>query len=127
MYIQIENARIIVSEPVPNAKTPEKNPHWFFVRQPMLMYKNGETYPDKFNLSLTVESSKANADKVEPFPAGYYVLDEEAFHQVASAANREPEMSCNFRKIRLMNEKELEFFGLSDKSKADPLAKKFGA
>lgn len=126
MYIQVENPRIIVDD-APNKDNPALR--WYFVRQPLLVYKHGESYPDKSKLMLTITASKDEADKVEPFKAGFYVLDDEAFQQVSSGRGREPELTCNFTKLRLMNEKELEFFGLSDKSKPavnDPL-KKFGA
>ena len=126
MYIQVENLRVEI-ESVPNSKTPEKHSHWHFVRQPLLMFKNGETYPDKTKLMLTIASSSKEAEEVKPFPSGFYVLSDDAFSLVASGANREPELSCNFTKLRLMTHKELELFGLSEKSKFanDPL-KKFG-
>ncbi len=116
MYIQVEIPRTNI-ESVPNRKTENDNSHWYFVRQKLLMFKNGESYPDKANLMLTIVSSKKEAEEVEPFPLGFYVLDDDAFHQVATGANREPELTCNFTKLRLMNEKELDFFGLSEKSK----------
>lgn len=128
MYIQVESPRVIVEE-VPNRNL-EKNPNlnWYFIRQPLLMFKHGESYPDKAKLMLTIAASQKEADEVKPFPAGYYVLDDEAFYQAASGANREPELTCNFTKLRLMTDKELEFFGLSEKAKnTDPIAKKFGA
>lgn len=126
MYIQVENPRTNV-EAVPNRKkqTENDNSHWYFVRQKLLMFKNGESHPDKANLMLTIAQSQKEADDVIPFKEGFYVLDDDAFHQVSSGANREPELACNFTKLRLMTDKELEFFGLSDKSKPanDPLKK----
>jgi hypothetical protein len=122
MYIQVESPRIIIDE-APNKDNPEL--HWYFVRQPLLVYKHGESYPDKSKLMLTITASKAEAEKVEPFKSGFYVLDDEAFQQISSGKGREPELTCNFTKLRLMNDKDFEFFGLSEKSKVahDPLKK----
>lgn len=127
MYIQVEAPRVEIDS-VPNSKTPDKHSHWHFVRQPLLMFKNGENYPDKTKLMLTIASSEKEANEVKPFQSGFYVLADDAFSLVSTGANREPELSCNFTKLRLMTDKELEFFGLSEKSKPanDPL-KKFGA
>ena len=103
MYIQVESSRTIV-EQVPNRKklTDADNSHWFFIRQSLLMFKHGESHPDKAKLMLTIAASEKEANDVKVFQPGFYVLDDEAFHQVSSGANREPELTCNFTKLRLM-------------------------
>lgn len=80
MYIQVENPRTNV-ESVPNRKrqTESENSHWYFVRQKLLMFKHGESHPDKANLMLTIAASQKEADDVIPFKEGFYVLDDDAF------------------------------------------------
>jgi hypothetical protein len=122
MYFQVESPRTNI-EDVPNKS--DANLRWYFVRQKLLMFKAGETHPDKAKLMLSICSSEKQANDVKPFEAGFYVLDEEAFHLNATAANREPELACNFTKLRLMTDKDFVYHGIE--KPADSLPKKFGA
>lgn len=91
MEIVIENSQKNVFK-TQNKKDPSLN--WHIVTQDALLFKSNEKYPDKIQLTLTVTANENQANAINPFDAGTYVLTENAF-----GSDRNGRPTCDFSKI----------------------------
>lgn len=76
MYFKIEQPLKTVSS---SKKKPPAEGNWYFVRQKALVFKDGESYPDKYNLTLLITDVEATANAHRPLETGEYVLPDHAF------------------------------------------------
>jgi hypothetical protein len=76
MYFKIE-------KPVKNVRSSAKKNgaegHWYFVTQEALLFKDGETYPDKLELTTLITDVEAVANAHQPYPVGDYVIPDHAW------------------------------------------------
>ncbi len=76
MKIVIENqTKEVASVPKRN----DDSKRWHIATQKALLFKNGESYPDKFELTLRITENESEANAINPFPVGEYTFSEDAY------------------------------------------------
>jgi hypothetical protein len=76
MYLQFENNNPIDSD-FPNKKL--DGARWFRRSQECLLFKDGSSYPDKFELTLSFSNNLQDQQSISCFTAGKYELLDTAF------------------------------------------------
>ena len=77
MHIEIENNQLDYNN-FPNRNDP--NARWYTVSQSALLFREGEKYPDKFDLNIVFSAQQDDQKAAVAFEVGKYELDEKAFY-----------------------------------------------
>jgi len=77
MFIEIENNQLDYNN-FPNRNNPEGR--WYTVSQSALLFREGEKYPDKFDLNIVFSGDQNDQKSAVAFEVGKYELDEKAFY-----------------------------------------------
>ncbi len=77
MFIEIENNQLDYNN-FPNRNNSDAR--WYTVSQSALLFRDGEKYPDKFELNIIFSGNQDDQKSAVAFDAGKYELDEKAFY-----------------------------------------------
>ena len=77
MRIEIEKTELTKND-FPNKN--QVGERWYTASQPALLFRDGETYPDKFELSIVFSGNKSDQDRAASFKVGSYEFADKAFY-----------------------------------------------
>lgn len=77
MHIEIENTNLVKND-FPNKNN--KDTRWYTANQSALLFRDGEKYPDKFDLNICFSQIQADQERAAAFKAGKYELTDAAFY-----------------------------------------------